>query len=170
MDPTAVTPFIPRYILAPHVATPPEVARAALRLAGLGPGQRLVDLGCGDGAVAVLAAVEFEADALGVDFEPHWIEQARIAAKVAGVQDRVRFEQADALAVPLAGFDVVFLYLVEWSVQRVVRQALAQLRPGARIVSHSFAGDDPAPDRSVLVTDAEGQPRRLHLWVAGNAC
>lgn len=166
MDPK---PFIPRYILAPHVATPPEIARAALQLAGLAPGERLVDLGCGDGAVAVLAAAEFGAHALGVDFEPHWIEQARNAAAAAGVQDRARFEQGDALAVPLAAFDVVYLYLVEWSVQRVVRQALAQLSPGARIVSHSFATDDPAPDQSLTVTDASGQPRRLHLWVAGNA-
>lgn len=137
-----------------------------LALAEVGPGDVLCDLGCGDGRIAI-AAARLGAYGVGVDIEPYWIEQARGAAAAAGVEERTRFEVADATAIDLAGVTVATLYLVEWSTELVGARLLAELAPGARIVAHSFALRDAKPIRSERWIDADGSERNLRLWVAG---
>jgi SAM-dependent methyltransferase len=153
----------PRYILAPYLATPPEVVERMLDLADVGEGDVVYDLGCGDGRVAI-AAARRGARAVGVDIEEHWVDEARRAAAAAGVAAQVRFEQADAMHYSLEHATVVCLYLVNWSTERVLQRLQAECAPGTRVVSHSF-GFGAAGGRSVSVVDAEGQARQLHLLV-----
>jgi SAM-dependent methyltransferase len=157
---------MPRHILAPYMATPADVVERMVRLAEVGEGDVVYDLGCGDGRMAI-AAGRRGAHAVGVDIEPYWIEQARSNAAAAGVSARVSFEQRDALELDLAPATVVFMYLVQWSTQRVAAQILGQCAVGTRVVSHSF-GFDTVAARSETFEDASGQPRTLHLWVAGD--
>jgi predicted TPR repeat methyltransferase len=153
-----------RYILAPYVATPADVVDRMLRLAGVGAQDTVLDLGCGDGRVAIAAARDYAARGLGVDIESWWIDQAQQAALAAGVSDRVRFELGDALHFDLSGASVVFIYLVDWSVQMVAARLRSQLAPGARIVSLSFPIKDWAPARTERFVDSESVPRVLYLW------
>lgn len=157
-----------QYILAPYVATPHEIVEKMLELANVGSGDRVLDLGCGDGRIVIASALLRGARGVGIDIERHWIEQARTKAAAAGVGDRVHFEQADAMSFDLSGASVVFLYLVHWSTQRIVDRLYRACSPGTRIVSHSFGFDTVPTATSVIVADAEGQPRRLHLWVVGS--
>lgn len=155
--------LIPRMVLAPYVPTPPDVLERMLDLAGVGSGDVVYDLGCGDGRV-VVAAARRGARAVGLDIEAYWVQQGWALAREAGVTDLAGFRQEDALEADVSGATVVFLYLVDWSTDRMLEHLAGQLRPGVRVVSHSFAGTRWPPDRTERFVDASGRERALHLW------
>lgn len=159
-------PSPPRYVLAPYVPTPPEVVERMLDLAGVTSTDVVYDLGCGDGRI-VIAAAKRGARAVGVDIESHRVDEARKAAAEAGVAHLASFELHDALSVDLASASVVMLYLVEWSTRMLDEKLAAELRPGARIVSHSFGMGDRPAEKTEQWVDATGQSRTLRLWIAG---
>lgn len=157
----------PRYILAPYVATPHDVAARMVELAEVQPNDCVYDLGCGDGRLLIAAARMRGARGLGIDIEPWWIEQSQANALQAGVSDRARFELGDALELDLAPASVVFLYLVHWSTQRVMQQILARCVPGTRVVSHSFGFDSLPGSCTESYFGGEGRTYALHLHVVG---
>jgi predicted RNA methylase len=159
-------PFVPRYVLAPYVATPHEVVERMLHLAEVGEGDVVCDLGCGDGRIAI-AAARRGARGIGYDIEPYWVERAREEAARGGVADRTRFEVRDASDLVPAEATVVALYLVEWSTERIGERLVAELPAGTRIVSHSFALKSPDPVRTERFVDGEGTARTIRLWRVG---
>ncbi len=70
------------------------------------PGGRFLDVGCGSGQLALIAAKDGLA-VTGVDIAGNLVERARTRAEAEGL--KVRFEEADAEALPFedASFDVV---------------------------------------------------------------
>jgi 2-polyprenyl-3-methyl-5-hydroxy-6-metoxy-1,4-benzoquinol methylase len=156
----------PRYILAPFVPTPPEVVERMLDLAGVTSADMVYDLGCGDGRIAI-AAAKRGARAHGVDIEAHWVGESQRNAAAAGVGELASFELRDALSVDLSPATVVMLYLVEWSTRMLDEKLAAELRPGARIVSHSFGMGDRPAEKTEQWVDSTGQSRTLRLWIVG---
>ena len=145
---------------APYAETPPEVVAAMLDLAGLQPGERLLDLGSGDGRI-VLAAARRGADGLGVDIDPLRVAAAEQAARAAGLAERARFRREDLFATPLGQADVITLYLLAPVNVWLGPRLFAEARPGTRIVSHAF----PIPDREPVATRLVGWVP-LYLWIA----
>ena len=143
----------------PFVPTPPEIVEAMLDLAALHAGERLVDLGSGDGRI-VLAAARRGAEALGVELSAALVARARARAKREGLEERARFSRGDLFAAPIRDADVVTLYLLPDVNLKLRPKLLAELRPGARIVSHSFHMGDWRPDGQ---RTADG--KTLFLWV-----
>ncbi|WP_375402778.1 SAM-dependent methyltransferase [uncultured Sphingomonas sp.] len=143
----------------PYAATRPELVERMLDMAGVRAGDRVLDLGTGDGRI-LLAAAKRGARGLGVDIDPVLVADARAAATEAGVADRVRFEVRDLFATPLDGYDVVTMFLLPEVNMRLRPRLLAELAPGARIVSHVFEMGDWRPDRTERVGGA-----RAHLWI-----
>lgn len=70
------------------------------------PGSRFLDVGCGSGQLALMAAKD-GLEVTGVDIARNWVERARARAQAEGLH--ARFEEADAEALPFedASFDVV---------------------------------------------------------------
>ena len=154
----------------PFVRTPAPVVDAILDLAAVGPDDRLLDLGSGDGRIVITAARRFGTRGLGVEIVPSLVEQARREAEAAGVGALARFVTQDLFDTELSGASVVTLYLLP-DVNLALRpRLLARLAPGARVVSHDWDMGDWRPDRSVTVA-APGKPvgplqqSTLHLWV-----
>jgi SAM-dependent methyltransferase len=154
-------------ILAPYVATPPEVVARMLCLAGVGEGDVLYDLGCGDGRICVAAAKQFGARAVGVDIEPYWVEQARANAADAGVSGLATFHVGDAREWEVGDATVIAFYLTGWSAQVLAREVLARARAGTRVVSHNYPINGREPQRLEEVFDAEGGRRKVFLWTIG---
>jgi SAM-dependent methyltransferase len=142
----------------PYEPTPPDVVRTMLDLAQVGPGDVVYDLGCGDGRIVVDAARR-GARGVGVDLDPERIREARLSARDAGVEDRVEFREGDLFATDLTPATVVTLFL--WpEVNLKLRPALlAQLRPGARVVSYWHDMGDWKPERTV-----RGAKANVYLW------
>jgi SAM-dependent methyltransferase len=144
----------------PYVPTPPQVVEAMLNLADVHKGDILYDLGCGDGRIVIMAAEKFGARGTGIDINPQRIQEAQENARKAGVSDRVKFREEDLFTADIHDATVVTLYLLP-SVNLKLRPKLwKELKPGTRIVSHSFDMGDWKPDKEIEV---EG--RRLYFWV-----
>lgn len=146
--------------VAPFVVMDERDVEAALELAGVGRGDRLIDLGSGDGRV-VIAAARRGAEALGIELDPTLVIKARRAAERAGVEKRARFLEGDLFALDLSGATVVTLYLFPDANLALRPKLLRELAPGSRIVSNSFDLGAWTPDRHIPAASSGG----LLLWI-----
>src|SRR3954466_9501000 len=62
--------------LAPYVPTPMPVVDRMLRLGNLKHGEKMFDLGSGDGRIVILAAKKFGADATGIEIDKKLAHQS----------------------------------------------------------------------------------------------
>ena len=145
---------------APYVVTDYEVVDAMLAMAEVRPEDDVVDLGSGDGRILIAAARSHGARGLGVDIDPARIREAEQNARAAGVAHRVQFRRQDLFETPLAEADVVTLYLTPEVNLRLRPRILAEMRPGARVVSHDFDMGDWRPDQRQRIGSAT-----IYLWV-----
>jgi len=122
----------------PFVVSPDAVVERMLYLAQPKAGERLVDLGSGDGRIVIEAAKRFGARGLGVDIDPRLVGLARDNARRAGVETLATFEVQDLFETDLRGVGVVTMYLLPEVNRQLLPRLAAQLKPGARIVSHDY--------------------------------
>ena len=144
----------------PFVPTPQEVVEGMLKLANVKPGDVVYDLGCGDGRIVVTAAQKFGARGVGVDINPERIRESNENAKNAGVTDRVKFIEKSFFDADIKEATVVTLYLLSDINLRLKPKLLKELKPGSRIVSHSFDMGDWKPDKEIEVNH-----RKVYLWI-----
>jgi SAM-dependent methyltransferase len=142
------------------VPTPEEVVDAMLRMAGVTEADVVYDLGSGDGRIPITAARRFGATGVGIELNPDLIEEANENAIRAGVGDKVRFLNQDLFETDLRPATVITLYLLrEMNLKLMPR--LKQLKPGTRIVAHSFGmGSEWPPDRMEQVSG-----KSIFYWV-----
>ncbi len=138
------------------VPTPDEVVAKMLDMAQLQRGERVVDLGSGDGKIAI-AAAQRGALARGIEFNPDLVTLARNKADEAGV--KVDFAQGDIFKSDFRNADVVTLYLLP-SLNERLRPILLRMKPGTRVTSHQFQMGDWTPDETATVGS-----RQAHLWI-----
>ena len=137
-----------------HSARVAERAEQLVRLTNPQPGQRLLDVGCGNGAAAVHLASVFALDVTGIDVDPEQVDAALAAGSGSAA---VRFVVADALDLPFSDgeFDLVHTnktthHIPDW------RQALAEmtrvLKPAGFLVYTDFVAPlgDRLPTRRAL--------------------
>jgi ribosomal protein L11 methylase PrmA len=150
--------------LAPYVPTPQDVVDRMLALAGVGKGDVIYDLGCGDGRIPITAARRFGARGVGVDIDPQRIKEANENAAKAGVTSLVSFKLQDAMKTDVSEATVVTLYLLSASNLKLRPILTRQLKPGSRIVSHSFGMGDWRAEKVESFVDADGRSQTLYLW------
>lgn len=146
-------------INTPYVATPYPVVRAMLRLARTKKSDIVYDLGCGDGRILIEAAKSYGAHGVGVDNNPERIREAEQIARKEGVSHLVSFRVGDLYDVDLKQATVVTLYLLPEVNLRLRPKLQKQLKPGARIVSHSFDMGDWKPSK-IQISAGES----IYLW------
>jgi SAM-dependent methyltransferase len=147
-----------------YVATPQRVVDAMLTLANVTRDDVVYDLGCGDGRIVIAAAKKYGARGVGVDIDPARIRESVANAKAAGVSDKVRFATQDLFETDLHEATVVMLYLLPSLNDRLRPILKRDLRPGSRVVSHSFAMHDWEPSKTVTVDDTV-----IYLWRIGSS-
>jgi SAM-dependent methyltransferase len=144
----------------PYVATPQVVVDKMLELANVTKDDYLIDLGCGDGRIPITAAKQFGTRGMGVDIDPARIYQADVNAVNARVRDKVEFKQQDLLQTDLSKATVLTMYLLPRINLELRPRILSQLKPGTRVVSHSFGMGDWKPDKKIIVED-----HTIYLWI-----
>ncbi|HEY1269895.1 MAG TPA: class I SAM-dependent methyltransferase [Candidatus Binatia bacterium] len=122
----------------PFWPTPIEVVDQMLEMAEVKPGDVVYDLGSGDGRIVIRAAEKYGARGVGVELDSWLAESARAKAKAQGVAKLVEFRNEDAAKVDLRGATVVTLYMLPWFNDAMKDKLRAELKPGARIVSHDY--------------------------------
>src|SRR5688572_22333161 len=141
------------------VPTPDEVVERMLRMAQVTANDYVVDLGAGDGKIAIAAAKKFGAKSLGIEYNPDMARHAQSNVEKAGVAQRARIIQGDIFATNFTDATVVTMYLLP-ALNLKLRPQILAMRPGTRVVSHSFTMDDWEPDES---SSMDG--RRAYFWV-----
>jgi hypothetical protein len=143
----------------PYVQTPQNVVEAMLELAGVRGNDFLIDLGSGDGRIAIAAAKKFGARSMGIEYNPDMVELSTRNAAKEGVAGKARFAKADIFESDFSQASVISMYLLP-GLNLKLRPKLLDMKPGTRIVSHQFNMDDWQPDE---VTNIEG--RRAYFWL-----
>ena len=153
----------------PFVTTPQNVVDAMLDLAQVRAGDRLLDLGSGDGRIVITAAKRFGVPGLGVEIDPRLVERARQGAVREGVADKARFEIQDLFETDLTQATVITLYLLP-DVNEMLKPRLMKLKPGTRVVSHDWGMRDWPAEREIVVeapgkTVGLAKSSKLTLWI-----
>ena len=121
-----------------YVPTPPAVVDAMLKMAKVTDKDVVYDLGSGDGRIPIAAAKTYGARGIGIDIDPQRIAEANENAKAAGVTDKVTFLNQDLFTSDFREATVVTLYLLPSLNEKLRPKLQSELKPGTRIVSHSF--------------------------------
>jgi len=124
--------------IAPFVATPMPVVRQMLILAELKPEETFYDLGSGDGRAVIMAAKDFGAKSVGVELREDLAKRALSNISELGIETRAQILQNDIFKVDLSPADVVFLYLTTSANEKIKPKLEAELKAGARVVSHDY--------------------------------
>jgi len=130
--------FGPAENLAPYIPTPQLIVEKMLEAGRVKPGEVVYDLGSGDGRILITAVQEFNAKAVGVEILPDLCEKARERVRSLGLEDKIRVIQGSALRVDLSPADVVTLFFLTGSNERLKPVLEKYLKPGARVVSNQF--------------------------------
>jgi len=133
-----------------YVPSPLTVVQGMLELGQLTSNDFLIDLGSGDGRIPIEAA-RLGARARGIEIDPSLVKRSRHHAEVAGVASQVEFRQQDMFAADLSEATIVTLYLRDKVNASLQPKLQNELRPGTRIVSHSFCMVDWEPDVEIEV-------------------
>ena len=143
-----------------------ELVTQMLTVAQVSPDDEVVDLGAGDGKIAIAAARQFGARAWGIEYNKDLAALAQRNAEKAGVAGRVRIVQGDIFKEDFSRASVVTLYLLE-ELNEQLRPTLLGMRPGTRVVSNTFGMGDWEPDQVIRVGSNTGYFWKVPAQVAG---
>jgi SAM-dependent methyltransferase len=146
------------------VPTNDAVADAMLKAANVKPTDLVYDLGAGDGKIAIAAAKNYGATAVGIEYNKEMAELATRNTQRAGVADKVKIINGDIFVEDFSKATVVTMYLLP-DLNLKIRPTILKMAPGTRIVTNSFNMGDWEPDDKVGTGYAQG-----YFWVVpGNA-
>ncbi|MDZ7652040.1 MAG: class I SAM-dependent methyltransferase [Burkholderiaceae bacterium] len=150
------------------VPTPDELVRRMLTMAKVTDKDYVVDLGAGDGKIAIAAAkAPFSANSLGIEYNPDMVKLANCMVQVEGAASKTKVIQGDIFKEDFSKADVITMYLLP-ELNLCVRHRILGMKAGTRVTSHQFTMGDWKADET-----AEIEYRTAYLWivparVAGN--
>jgi 16S rRNA G966 N2-methylase RsmD len=151
--------------LAPYYPTPESIVQKMLRLGELKPGEKMFDLGSGDGRIVIMAARKFKADATGIELDKDLWRLSSGRIKSLGIERRARIVNGDIMKQDYSSADLLTVYLLPGSNGKLRPLLEQQLKKGARIVSHDFEFADWTPEKTEHIEDdGEGRSHTLFLY------
>jgi SAM-dependent methyltransferase len=121
---------------APFVPTPMKRVREMVALARIKKGQRVYDLGCGDGRFVYVAANDYGAKATGIELSPLVYGLALIYKLIWKSKAQLRF--GNFKFQDLSDADIIFCYLLPDTLAKIQPDLDRQLKKGTRIYSYAF--------------------------------
>ena len=152
--------------LAPYYPTPQTIVEKMLQLGGLKAGEKMYDLGSGDGRIVITAAQKFHAEAIGVELDKSLVKQSLDRIRKLGLVKTARIISGDLLEQNYGSADLVTVYLMPESINNKVQPMLdKQLKKGARVVAHDFEFRNWTPEKvENIANDGQGRSRTLYLY------
>ena len=151
--------------IAPYFPTPETIVDKMLELGGLRPGEKMYDLGSGDGRIVIMAARKYKADATGVELDDSLYRQSIERIKTLGLAPTARIIHGDLLQQDYSSSDLLTIYLLPVAIDKVTPIFEKQLKKGARVVAHDFEFPKWTPARTLDIDDdGEGRSHRLFLY------
>ena len=144
--------------LAPYYPTPETIVERMLKLGELKAGEKVFDLGSGDGRIVIMAAEKFRAQAAGVELDKELYRQSTDKIQELKLQKTARIINGDLLQQDYSSADMITVYLLPTSNDKIRPLLEKQLKKGTRIVSHDFEFRDWKPEK-VETIDDDGEGR-----------
>jgi hypothetical protein len=141
------------------VPTPDALVNQMLTMAKVTSRDFVVDLGAGDGKIAIAAGKNFGATATGIEYNADMAKLAQCFAEAAGVADKVKIIRGDIFKEDFSKATVVTMYLLP-ELNLCVRHRLLAMAPGTRVTSHSFTMGEWQADEPFEV-----EYRNAYLWI-----
>lgn len=120
-----------------YVGTPYDVVSQMLHMANVKKDDLLMDLGCGDGRMLVLAAQKYGARGIGIEIDPDMVREARRNAGRNNVSNLVQIIQADIFETDISEADILLIYLLPEMNERLVPQ-IKTMKHGSRLVFNNY--------------------------------
>lgn len=150
--------------LAPYYPTPQIIVEKMLQLAGVKPGEKVFDLGSGDGRIVIMAAKKFGADATGVEMDEDLCKQSSARIKGLGLK-KARIVQGDLMKQDYSSANVLTVYLLPPAIEKLRPKLEKELKPGTRVVAHDFEFVGWTPEKTEHIDDdGEGRSHTLFLY------
>jgi ubiquinone/menaquinone biosynthesis C-methylase UbiE len=151
--------------LAPYYPTPETVVDKMLQLGGLKAGEKMYDLGSGDGRIVIMAAQKYRADASGVELDKDLCKQSLAKIQKLGLKT-AHIINGDLLKQDYSSANLVTVYLLPESIDSKVQPLLEkQLKKGSRVVAHDFEFKGWTPEKvENIADDGEGRSHTLYLY------
>ncbi|MFN7992829.1 MAG: methyltransferase domain-containing protein [Bryobacteraceae bacterium] len=151
--------------LAPYYPTPETIVLKMLELGGLKPGEKMYDLGSGDGRIVIMAAQKFHADATGIELDKDLCKQSLERIRRFGLENTAHIVNGDILKQDYGSAALITVYLLPNSNDKVQPLLERQLRKGTRIVAHDFEFRSWTPVKvEDIDDDGEGRSHTLYLY------
>ncbi|HTW55049.1 MAG TPA: SAM-dependent methyltransferase [Thermoplasmata archaeon] len=144
---------------AGYQPTPPRAVESMLRLAEVGPNDTVFDLGAGTGAIVFRVVRTYRARAVAVEIEPIRVLILRLRRRGSPFADRLEIRRGNLFGLDFRPATVVTAFLWPGAMERLRPKLEAELRPGARVVSHHHA----VPGWTPTVEDRENHVY-LYRW------
>ncbi len=151
--------------LAPYYPTPETVVEKMLQFGELKSGEKMFDLGSGDGRVVIMAAQKFHADATGIEFDKDLWKRSTEKIKSLGLAAKARVINGDIMKQNYSSADLITVYLLPSSNDKIRPILEKQLKKGARVVSHDFEFAGWTAEKiENIEDDGEGRSHTLYLY------
>lgn len=151
--------------LAPYYPTPETIVEKMLEVGALKPGEKVFDLGSGDGRVVVMAAQKFKADATGIELDQDLWKQSMEKIKRLGLDKQARIINGDIMKQDYSSADLLTVYLLPSSNDKVRPLLEKQLKKGTRIVAHDFEFSGWTAEKvEHIEDDGEGRSHTIYLY------
>ena len=151
--------------LAPYYPTPESVVEKMLQFGALKSGEKHFDLGSGDGRIVIMAADKYKADSTGVEFDLDLFKQSSDRIRKRGLDKRARIIHGDVMQQNYGSADLLTVYLLPSSNDKLRPILEKQLKKGTRIVSHDFEFSGWTPEKVESIDDdGEGRSHTMYLY------
>lgn len=122
---------------APFVASRGRVVKEILQKANLKEGQIFLELGSGDGRVVRTAVKNYGVRGMGVEFHPLLVWYSRLLSKIFRVKG-VNFMKGNFYQTDLSKADVVYMFLLPKTMEKLRGKILKECKNGALLICHGF--------------------------------
>ena len=151
--------------LAPYYPTPLTIVEKMLDLGGLKAGEKMFDLGSGDGRIVIMAAQKYHADSTGVEMVDDLYRQSMQKIRTLGLDKTARIIRGDIFKQDYSSANLLTIYLLPVSNDKVRPLLEKQLKKGTRVVSHDFPFRDWTAEKEITIEDdGEGRSHTLYLY------
>lgn len=152
--------------LAPYYPTPESIVEKMLDFGQLQAGEKMFDLGSGDGRIVIMAAQKYHANAVGVELDFDLVQQSQAKIRQLGLQKNASIIDGDLLKQDYSSANLITVYLLPESNVKLQPILEAQLKKGTRVVAHDFGIGSWTPVKTqAIADDGEGRSHMLYLYV-----
>ena len=148
------TPFFP---------TSKNIIRKALKATHLKPGEKLYDLGCGNGRVLIIGAKEFGAKVIGFEYSLLLFYISKINLFINKVKDSV-VKKEDFFKLDIKDADVIYLFLTPRALKKLEEKIRREAKIGTRIITFSSPLPSLKPEKIIPLEERKNK-LNIYLYV-----